>query len=148
MKILLAVDDSKFSEAAARDVAEEARADHTEVLVLNVVQPVTITAPPQMAAGYAPELEEAGKQGRALVERVASSLRSAGLKAETVVASGDVREKIVEYAAKWGADLIVLGSHGRSGASRFLLGSVTEWIARHAPCSVKIVRPFAEQKAA
>jgi len=70
------------------------------------------------------------------------------VKAETAVASGDVREKIVEYAAEWGADLIVLGSHGRSGASRFLLGSVTEWIARHAPCSVKIVRPFAERKAA
>ena len=93
-----------------------------------------------MAPGYAPEMEEAGKQGRALVDRVAQALRSAGLKTETAVANGEVRETIVDRAVQWGADLIVLGSHGRRGASRFLLGSVAESVARHAPCSVKIVR--------
>jgi nucleotide-binding universal stress UspA family protein len=140
MKILLAVDDSKFSEAAVRDVAEQTRREGSEVLVVHALPPVTVTAPPQMAPGYAPELEAAGKEGRALVERVAQTLRSAGFKAETAVLFGDVREAIVDRAAAWGADLIVLGSHGRRGASRFLLGSVAESVARHAPCSVKIVR--------
>jgi len=140
MKILLAVDDSQFSEAAVRDVAAQAGRNGTEVLVLHVVQPIAATAPPQMAAGYAPEMEEAGKQGRALVERVAQTLRGAGVNAQTAVASGEVRERIIDYAVESGADLIVLGSHGRRGASRFLLGSVAESVARYAPCSVKIVR--------
>jgi len=99
-----------------------------------------VAAPPQMAPGYAPELEEAAKRGRELVDRVAQTLRSAGRRIETAVVHGDVREAIVDRAAQWGADLIVLGSHGRRGASHFLLGSVAESVARHAPCSVKIVR--------
>jgi nucleotide-binding universal stress UspA family protein len=140
MKILLAVDDSKFSDAAVRDVIEQTRHEGTEVLVLHALPPVTVTAPPQMAPGYAPELEEAAKQARAMVERIAQNLRNAGLKAESAVMFGDVRETIVDRAAAWGAELIVLGSHGRRGASRFVLGSVAESVARHAPCSVKIVR--------
>jgi nucleotide-binding universal stress UspA family protein len=47
---------------------------------------------------------------------------------------------ILDTAAKWHADLIVIGSHGRKGLDRFLLGSVSEAVARHAPCSVQIVR--------
>lgn len=46
----------------------------------------------------------------------------------------------LEQASKWGADLIVLGSHGRKGLKHFLLGSVSETVARHAICSVEIVR--------
>jgi nucleotide-binding universal stress UspA family protein len=48
---------------------------------------------------------------------------------------------IFQEAAEWGADLIVAGSHGRRGASRFLLGSVSEPVAFHAKCSVEIIRP-------
>jgi len=140
MKILLAVDDSKYSEAAVRDVAEELHSKDSEVLVLHALPPISVAAPPQMAPGYAPELEEAAKRGRELVDRVAQTLRSAGRRIETAVVHGDVREAIVDRAAQWGADLIVLGSHGRRGASHFLLGSVAESVARHAPCSVKIVR--------
>ncbi|MGA3128412.1 MAG: universal stress protein [Candidatus Korobacteraceae bacterium] len=53
---------------------------------------------------------------------------------------GDIREKIIDDASGWGADLIVVGSHGRSGIQRFLLGSMAEFVARHAKCSVEIVR--------
>ena len=49
-------------------------------------------------------------------------------------------ERIIDSAAEWRADLIVVGSHGRSGIPRFLLGSVAEFVARHAKCSVEIVR--------
>ena len=52
----------------------------------------------------------------------------------------DPRAAIVDYAANWKADLIVLGSHGRKGLDRFLIGSVAEFVARHAFCSVQIVR--------
>jgi nucleotide-binding universal stress UspA family protein len=50
------------------------------------------------------------------------------------------QELILKEAADWGADLIVLGSHGRRGFSRFLLGSVSEAVASHAPCSVEVIR--------
>ena len=51
-----------------------------------------------------------------------------------------MQELILNEASAWGADLIVVGSHGRQGASRFLLGSVSEPVAFHANCSVEIVR--------
>ncbi|HXZ20805.1 MAG TPA: universal stress protein, partial [Candidatus Acidoferrales bacterium] len=53
---------------------------------------------------------------------------------------GDVRLRIIDAAAEWNADLIVLGSHGRSGIPRLLLGSVAEYVARNASCSVEVVR--------
>ena len=140
MQILLAVDDSKFSDAALQVVIAQIPPQGTEVLVLHVVEPITLSPPPQMSAGYAPELESRVKDGRELVEREAQRLRTAGFKADGAVENGDIREKIIDAAAEWRADLIVMGSHGRRGVQRFLLGSVAEHVARHAQCSVEIVR--------
>ena len=139
MKILLGVDDSKFSADVLRSVVTQFRTEHTEIRILHVLQPVA-PAPPQMAPGYAPELEDQKKPARALVERLAKDLQSSGFKADAGVEIGDVREGIIDAAAQWGADLIVVGSHGRRGVQRFLLGSVAEFVARHAKCSVEIVR--------
>jgi nucleotide-binding universal stress UspA family protein len=93
-----------------------------------------------MAPGYDPELDDQKKPAHELVERIASEMRCAGFKVETAVEVGDIREKIIDCASDWDADLIVVGSHGRSGIPRFLLGSVAEFVARHAKCSVEIVR--------
>ena len=139
MRILLGVDDSKFSGDVLRAVVTQFRTENTEVRVLHVLQPIA-PAPPQMAAGYAPELEDQKKPARELVERIANELRSAGFKVETAVEVGDIRESIIDSAAEWRADLIVVGSHGQRGIQRFLLGSVAEFVARHAKCSVEIVR--------
>ena len=139
MKILLGVDDSKFSADVLRAVVTQFRTEHTEIRVLHMLQPVA-PAPPQMAPGYAPELEDQKTPARALVERLAKDLQSSGFKVDTAVEIGDVREGIIDTAAEWGADLIVVGSHGRRGLQRFLLGSVAEFVARHARCSVEIVR--------
>lgn len=140
MKILLAIDDSRFSEAAAKSLAGQFRPEDTEVRVLHVIEPVVISEPPQMTPGYYPELEERIPQGRELVDRVAKPLSSAGFKVTVSVATGDARTVILKDAAEWPADLIVLGSHGRKGLERFLLGSVSEAVARYAQCSVQIVR--------
>jgi nucleotide-binding universal stress UspA family protein len=67
-------------------------------------------------------------------------LASAGLKATTAVLSGNPKEVILEEAKNWNADLIVVGSHGRRGFKRFLLGSVSEAVAMNAHCSVVVVR--------
>ena len=140
MKILLAVDDSKFSEAALEAVIAQSSPQGTEVLVLHVVEPITIAPPPEMSPSYAPELEIQVKEAHELVEREVQKLRAAGVKARGEVQTGDIRGKILDTAAELGADLIVLGSHGRKGVQRFLLGSVAENVARHAQCSVEIVR--------
>ncbi|HTV55689.1 MAG TPA: universal stress protein [Terriglobia bacterium] len=140
MKILLAVDDSKFSQEALKALIRQISPHNAEVRVLHVVEPISTSAPPQMAAGYAPELESEMGEARRLVEKAAESLRDAGFSVETAVEQGDVRERIVDDATEWGADLIIAGSHGRRGIRRFLLGSVAESVARHAACSVEIVR--------
>jgi len=139
MKILVGVDDSKFSQDVLRAVVTQFRTEHTAVRVLHVLQP-SAPAPPHMAPDYAPELDDQRKPAQELVERIANELLGAGFEVETAVEVGDIREKIIDRASDWGADLIVVGSHGRSGIRRFLLGSVAEFVARHANCSVEIVR--------
>ncbi len=144
MKILLAIDGSKFSEDASRMVASQLSAQNSEVLVLQVVEPLVFSNPPQMARGYAPEmaarLQEQIKQAKESVARAAEVLRAAGFKADARVVENEIRTGILDVAADWHADLIVMGSHGKKGLRKFLLGSVTEFVARHAPCSVLIVR--------
>jgi nucleotide-binding universal stress UspA family protein len=139
MRVLVAVDDSKFAGDLSRSIITQCQASTTEVLVLHVLQPVG-PPPPQMSPRYAPELEYENKLARALVERISTELRDAGFKAEGRVEFGDVRESIIDYATEWHADLVVVGSHGERGIQRFLLGSVSEFVARHAKCSVEIVR--------
>jgi nucleotide-binding universal stress UspA family protein len=93
-----------------------------------------------MDPGYAPELEGQKQPARALVNHIAKELRDAGFKADTAIKVGDIREVIIDSAADWHADLIVLGSHGKRGLQRFLLGGVSEFVARHAGCSVELIR--------
>jgi hypothetical protein len=76
MKILVAMDDSKFSQAALQAVVSQIRPADVEVRVLHVVAPLTVSASPQMAAAYAPELQDQIKTGHELVDRAAETLRS------------------------------------------------------------------------
>jgi universal stress protein A len=140
MKILVAVDDSEFSLEVIRAVVAQFRGEDTEVRVIHVLQPVTVAALPQMAAGYAPELQDEKAQALELIERCANELRRAGFSAKGDVEVGDTGQTIIDAAADWPADLIVIGSHGDRNLATLLLGSVAEFVARHAKCSVQIVR--------
>jgi universal stress protein A len=140
MRVLVAVDDSGFAEDLLRAVVAGIRHENTEVLVLQVLQPVDTVPPPEMAQGYAPELEDEKQPARALVEQIAAELSRAGFTAKTEVRIGDVTETVLERAAEWHADLITVGSHGQKSIHNFLLGSVAESVARRAGCSVAIVR--------
>ena len=141
MRVLMAVDDSSFSENVIRAVEGGIRHEHTEILVLHVLQPVEPVPPPEMAQGYAPELEEQKQPARTLVERIAAELRRVGFTTQTEVLIGDVTKTILDRAAEWHADLITVGSHGQRSIRDFLLGSVAESVARRAGCSVAVVRP-------
>jgi universal stress protein A len=143
MKVLVGVEDAKSSQPTLRALTGRFDPKQTEVRILHVVAPITYFAPPEMAADYAPELEDQLKEGRQLVEEIAKSLLAAGFTVTTAVRQGDVREVTLDSATEWPADLILVGSHGRRGLQRFLLGSVAEFVARHARCSVQIVRDSA-----
>ncbi len=115
MKLLLATDGSRFSAAATQAVIAHVKRDGTEVRAIHVVDPRKELLPEMNALDA--EVMNAPAQRRsaeALVETTGELLRAEGLKATTVVVWGDPRSKIIEVAKEWRADLIVLGSHGRT----------------------------------
>ena len=138
MKVLLAIDDSKFSEAAVQAVIAHHKPQGLEVRVLHAVEPPASLMAPEITA-YVPPMESV-EEAKALVAKAAGALRSAGVNVTTAVVQADPKSVILDDAKTWGADLIVLGSRGRKGLERFLLGSVSEAVLRHAHCSVEIVR--------
>lgn len=144
MKILLAIDGSDCSAAAVREVARRPWPADTQVRIISVVEPAgPLVAEPYMGvAGYFEEVERINqKQAGEVVARAAEKLNDGGkLQVATDVLRGSAKGTIVEEAEAWGADLIVVGSHGYRTWERMLLGSVSQMVAAHATCSVEIVR--------
>lgn len=129
-KVLLATDGSEISAAAARAVAARPWPEGSEFKIVSVDEPWAIK---RARVSH-------GEQAQEAVNSAEQLLASAGLKVTGAVLSGDPKEVILEEAQKWAADLIVVGSHGRQGFKRFLLGSVSEAVAMNASCSVVVVR--------
>jgi nucleotide-binding universal stress UspA family protein len=135
VRILLAMDHSRFSEAGSQAIAMQLRPQGTEVLVVHVIEPSGFL---EQDAG----LRERTTQAHGFLTRAVQVLQSAGFDRVTArVVEAEPRTGILETAAQWRADLIVLGSHGRRGLEKLMLGSVAESVARHATCSVLIIRP-------
>jgi nucleotide-binding universal stress UspA family protein len=140
MKILLAIDDSSFSQAAAQSVVARPWPPDTEIRVLHVIEPPPVLLGREIT-GYDEAVWKARReQAKDLVTKATERLRKSGLNVTTALEEGDPKSQIIDVANDWHADLIVLGSHGRKGLNRFLMGSVSEAVVRHAPCSVEIVR--------
>jgi nucleotide-binding universal stress UspA family protein len=147
MKILLAVDGSPFGEEAAREVARRPWPAGSEVLVACVVETTTPPAPEMWAGSYEDYFGELNQwkraQARQALESAARILDGRvdrSLKVTTEVLEGQPKRRIPEEAEAWGANLVVVGSHGYGFWDRLLLGSVSQAVASHAPCSVEIVR--------
>ncbi len=147
MRVLLAVDDSGFSEAATSAIVKQFRAEDAEVCVLHALECqraipscFAFARGDTYGAQFCSAMKQAREQAAAMVTSVASVLRASGFRASTAVVEGDPLLTILGRAAEWGADLIVLGSHGRRGLDWMLFGSVAEEVAHRAPCSVEIVR--------
>ncbi|HLM56389.1 MAG TPA: universal stress protein [Pyrinomonadaceae bacterium] len=146
MKILLATDGSPCSDAAVEEVARRPWPDDTQVRVVSVVEPPgALVAEPYMGlAGYFEEVERLKRERAAeVVALAAEKLRADGkngMLVSTETLTGSPKRLIVEEAEAWGADLIVVGSHGYKSWERMLLGSVSQAVAAHSKCSVEIVR--------
>jgi nucleotide-binding universal stress UspA family protein len=143
MRILVPIDESKFSEAAVGSVAARPWPPDTEIRVLHVVEPPSLLLGREMTV-HDPEFEAVWKalreQAKDLVAKATERLRRSGVTVTPGLVEGDPKSKIIDVASDWRADLIVLGSHGRKGLDRFLMGSVSEAVLRHAHCSVEVVR--------
>ena len=125
-RVLLATDGSETSIRAARAVAARPWPDGSEFRIISVEEPWAIKS-------------SKVRQPQEAVSNAEQVLGSVGLKAMGEVLSGKPKEVILEEAKNWAADLIVVGSHGRRGIKKFLLGSVSEAVAMSAHCSVVVV---------
>jgi nucleotide-binding universal stress UspA family protein len=142
-KILVPSDMSDFSEHALRYGCEFARRFEAELHLLNVVQDVVAMVPePGMAfpapGEYMQELQQASQEA---LEKIPDPEWVEGVSVVREIRVGTPFVEIVRYAKAADIDLVVIGTHGRSGLAHVLLGSTAERVVRKAPCPVLSVRP-------
>jgi len=146
MKILLAIDGSAHSKAAIEEVARRLFPVNTKVRIVSAYEKIPlITTEGSLGVSqefYAESDRFALKAAEDTIENAAKFLRkkNPALTITTAVIEGTPKSVILEEAEIFGADLIVVGSHGCGVIERFLLGSVSHAVSLHAKCSVLIVR--------
>lgn len=147
MKILLATDGSEFGEEAVREVARRPWPAGSELRVIYVVEPVPAPPTEMWAGSYEDYYAELGQwlnaQALKALDTAALILdarEDKTLKVTTETLTGEPKRTIPEEAESWGADLVVVGSHGYGFWNRLILGSVSQSVAAHSPCSVEIVK--------
>lgn len=150
MHVLLATDGSEISlEATRRGVA--LLADPKHVTLLSVVSDVPVDSGAGGIEGpiYTPEQqEELLEEEERVAAQALADTRAAlppGTPVDHRVETGDPAAVICTVAKEVGADVVVVGSHGKGFLSRVVLGSVSEYVTRHAPCPVLVVRTPAEK---
>lgn len=150
MRILIAVEDKVYTEAIAQFLRDQQRwNEDVEFRIIHVIEPLH----PSAFRAYSEEFlknykEERERAGRALLLSIDTSLRQQYPAAQigTEVLEGHPKEVIVATGKDWNADLIVVGSHGRTGLTQFFLGSVSMSVLSAAPCAVMIVKLPGQQE--
>ncbi len=146
MKILLTTDGSEFSRAAVEECCRIiAKPGETKVKIVSVIQEVVpLDAFAQSAESADKQEQAAFREAEAFVAEAAGVIRScfpdSGLEVTTEVLKGASDRTLLETAKEWNAEIIVVGSHGRGFWGRLTLGSITDSLVHHAPCSVLVVR--------
>lgn len=143
-RILVAVDDSETSSRALREAARLAREQHAALRIVHVVDRVALleSAPLADPAQGAATWKAIGND---VLQRARGAAKAEGIDADTrLLETEDVADRVAQSimaeAQAWGADLLVAGTHGRSGLRHLLMGSVAEGIIRHTPAPVLLVR--------
>jgi nucleotide-binding universal stress UspA family protein len=145
-QVVFAWDGSDGAEQAAALLAQWGIFDGIEIRVVSVAD----AAPPwwvetgmvgeaAAAEAFARASEPSRAQHRQMAQAMVDRLTASGLRAVPECRAGDPAEQIVQAAEATAADLVVLGTHGRTGLSRLLMGSVTRNVLHHAHCSVLVV---------
>ena len=139
-KILVAVDNSVCAENAAKVAYDMATKFDAEIALLNVIEPTTAPVSPDYAITpvYLEIYDNSEEHSHVLLEEMEKRIGN-GAKTTYLSTLDTTAHGITHQAEEWGADLIVLGTHGRTGLAHFLLGNVSEHVARKSACPVLIV---------
>lgn len=146
-RILCPVDFSEFSESVLAYAAAFAKMFGSEVTVLHVF---ATAVPPAASATYPAWLLQVPEARKSIADELhllLAPLSSTGVTLQTRIAEGNTAAEIVRHAAEHDVDLVVMGTHGRSGFDRLTLGSVAEKVLRKAPCPVLTIPPGAARTA-
>jgi nucleotide-binding universal stress UspA family protein len=141
-KILIATDGSETSMQAADmaiSIGKSAGAVVTAVYVVDVHRLAQLPGYTAMPGIKDNLMELMFKEGSEALEEIGDKARDAGVAYERAIAEGDPAEELLKLCRDKGFDLIVLGTMGKSGLTKFLLGSVAEKVVRHAHISVLVV---------
>jgi nucleotide-binding universal stress UspA family protein len=142
MRILLATDGSSYSVAASESVARRPWPQGTEVKIISIAEITPLVVEPWYIDARLMQsvVDEQTRQAQEAVSSAERVINSAHLKSSTAMPVGAASGIILDEAEAWEADLVVVGSHGRHGLERLLIGSVSESVAIHAHCSVEVIR--------
>jgi len=142
-RLLLPIDGSEVSMNAVRGAVELAAKLGSTVRLVYVLDASMMAVPdPETGLVDVSALRDSFRTvGEKSLSDAEAVMKGGGVPVEKELLEGDVHDSIVEEADKWKADLIVMGTHGRRGVNRLLLGSVAESVARRASCGVMLIRP-------
>jgi nucleotide-binding universal stress UspA family protein len=135
-RILLATDLSPASDGATKQAIELARDLGATLLIVSVIDPAVRGA----AGGHLSRMDQRRQAREAAAQGVVVQGRSAGVGVSFLVWEGEPGPSIVDAASSEQVDIVVVGSHGRGAVGRALVGSVSEYVVRHAACPVLVVR--------
>ncbi len=142
--ILVPIDGSATSQKALEEAVRLARLTGGRLRLLHIVDPLEHLSGFETAAVYLRDMQPALVQaGEELLEKAKAGVNAPDLTVETELfegTGGRVSDMIIDRAKNWGADLIVLGTHGRRGIERVMMGSDAEQVVRLAPVPVLLVR--------
>jgi len=138
MKILVAHDGSAHADKALQEASEIAEKMGAEITIITVAPDLCLTEVSDSECKLI--TESLFSEAENSMKKVTAELAAKGIKAEIVIKDGHPAEKILDTAKEIGADLIVVGSHGRHGAKKFFLGSVSAKIVEHATCHVLVIK--------
>ena len=137
--ILVAIDGSKQAGRALETAIEEARVWNTEVHVIYVIESGLFSSLP-MDNTLEIIYSVLQKEGEEILESAREKADAAGVPVTTYLRQGHAGSQIVSLAEDLGVDLIILGSHGKSGVDRLFLGSVTDYVVRNSSITTTVVR--------
>jgi nucleotide-binding universal stress UspA family protein len=136
-RILLATDLSPASEGAAVQALDLAHDLGADLLIVSVIDPRSLRLP---GGRFGVRVDQVRTGREAAAQELVSRGRAAGVRVNFLIWDGDPGESIVDAARSEQVDLVVVGSHGRGQVGRFLIGSVSDHVVRHAHCPVLVVR--------
>jgi nucleotide-binding universal stress UspA family protein len=141
-RILCPTDFSAVADAGVDRAVSLATREGAELVLLHVLAPITAYVVPDVAGSVLVEVESRAREdARGELRRLRDRVRRTGVQTHAALVQGSTPLQIARAAERLHCDLIVLATHGRTGLTRMLLGSVAEGVVRRAPCPVLTFRP-------